>query len=122
MSLCYIPHYYILGAQAFLPSFDIDSFLYYYLTVFVDIAIFVTYKLVYKTKCIKPEEADLFTCLAEIDENKRKYYEKLALKKGDKPEGRWSRIISWIIYNVLSGYLMPHKTCLSIIMYYYLLF
>ena len=87
-----------LGCQAFLPSpsFDVDSFLYSYLMIFVDIGIFVVYKLVFKTKMVKPEEADLFTGLAEIDQHELEFYEKKRQGKDEK-ESRWTRMISWIL-------------------------
>lgn len=82
-----------LGAQAFLPSFDVNSFLYYYLMVFVDIGVFVLYKLVFRTKRIKPEEADLFSDLAQIDEHERKFYAK---HEEEKKEG-WTKFMNWIL-------------------------
>ncbi|GMM29864.1 hypothetical protein DAMA08_026090 [Martiniozyma asiatica (nom. inval.)] len=85
-----------LGCQAFLPqpAFDVDSFLYFYLMVFVDIGIYVGYKLIFRTKFVKPEEADLFTGIAEIEEHERIFYEKHAdhgQRKG------WGKIIDWLL-------------------------
>ncbi|KAG0675188.1 hypothetical protein C6P40_001866 [Pichia californica] len=83
-----------LGAQAFIPSFDVDSFLYYYLMVFVDIGIYIVWKLVFKTKIVKPEEADLFSDLAEIDEHERQFY---ASHEENKKEGFIGKFMSWIL-------------------------
>ncbi|KAG0675189.1 hypothetical protein C6P40_001867 [Pichia californica] len=83
-----------LGAQAFIPSFDIDSFLYYYLVVFVDIGIFIVYKIVWRTKFVKPEEADLFSGLAEVDEHEREFY---ATHGGREKKEGLSRFIAWIL-------------------------
>lgn len=88
-----------LGNSAFIPSFDVNSFLYYYLMVFVDIGIFICYKLIKKTKFIKPEEADLFSGIAEIDEHERKFYEELEKKKNsgiDNSNSKLGKIIAWV--------------------------
>jgi amino acid transporter len=82
-----------LGCQAFIPTFDVNSFLYYYLMVFVNIGVFFIYKFWKKTKFIKPEEADLFTGLAEIDEHERKFY---ATHKVNENRSRWERFLDWI--------------------------
>lgn len=83
-----------LGCQAFIPSFDVNSFLYNYLMVFVDIGIFILWKLIKRTKFIKPEEADLVTGLAEVDEHERKYY---AAHEKEAEEKRWGRFMNWIL-------------------------
>lgn len=83
-----------LGCQAFMPSFDVNSFLYYYLMVFVNIGIFIGYKLIFRTKFVKPEEADLFTGLKEIDEHERVFYAEHQVKEGKQ---NWSsRFMQWI--------------------------
>lgn len=85
-----------LGSSAFVPSFDTNSFLYYYLMAFVDIAIFVSYKLIKKTKFVKPEEADLFSGLAEVDEHERKFYEELELHKQSRGASKFNTILHWL--------------------------
>lgn len=82
-----------LGAQAFIPSFNIDSFLYYYLMIFVDIGIFVLYKLIFRTKVVKPEEADLVSGLAEVDEHERHFY----ATHSEKQEKSWGKFVAWIL-------------------------
>lgn len=49
-----------LIAQVFIPSFNVDSFLYIYLMLYVDIGIFVGYKLIFRSKFVKPEEVFRF--------------------------------------------------------------
>lgn len=63
----------------FLPGkpFDYQSFLFSYLMIFIDIAIFVIYKLVARTKWVKPENADLVTGLKEVEEHEELFYEKM---------------------------------------------
>lgn len=84
---------FFLGAQAFIPSFDVDSFLYFYLLVFVDIAIFIGWKVIKRTKFVKPEEADLFSDLAEIDEHEREFYAKNA--NAEKTDS-WNKYLTWL--------------------------
>ncbi|GME79603.1 unnamed protein product [Ambrosiozyma monospora] len=92
LSLCVM----FLGAQSFIPTFDKDSFLYYYLMVFVNIFLFVFWKFLKKTKFVKPEEADFITGLAEIEEHE----ERLAARKEFESEkGKRSKlynILTWI--------------------------
>ncbi|GME77033.1 unnamed protein product [Ambrosiozyma monospora] len=87
-----------LGAQAFIPTFDKNSFLYYYLMVFIDMFLFILWKLVKRTKFVKPEEADLISGLAEVDEHEAR----LAARKEKElvsDEGKGSKIsnmFNWI--------------------------
>lgn len=60
-----------LGCQAFIPTFSIDSFLYYYLMFFIACGSFLFWKLAFRTSFVQPEQADLYTGLAEIDEHER---------------------------------------------------
>ncbi|GAV30692.1 hypothetical protein PMKS-004211 [Pichia membranifaciens] len=82
-----------LGAQAFIPSFDVNSFLYFYLMIFVDIGIFVIYKIAFRTKPVRPEEADLFSGLAEVDEHERQFY----ATHGEKNSEGWGKLVAWIL-------------------------
>lgn len=85
-----------LGCQAFIPSFNIDSFLYYYLLFFIACGSFTFYKIVFRTKFIKPEEADLFTGLAEIDEHEREFFAERENKEVDNSlKGRIIRKLWW---------------------------
>ncbi|TID29032.1 hypothetical protein CANINC_002180 [Pichia inconspicua] len=83
-----------LGTSAFLPSFDVDSFLYYYLMVFVNLTVFVCYKFFFKTMTVKPEDADLFSGLAEIDEHERKLFASQPTPSHFMT--RWNNISAWI--------------------------
>lgn len=85
-----------LGCQAFLPKFDIDSFLYYYLMAFVAIGSYTGYKLVFRTHRVKPEEADLVTGIAELEEYEREYYAHVEEKKAPETVwGRWAQRLWW---------------------------
>lgn len=79
-----------LGCQAFIPTFDVNSFLYYYLMAFVAMGSFSLYKIVFRTRYIKPEEADLFSGLAELDEYEKEYYSQLGEKIPDN--SFWGKI------------------------------
>ncbi|GME87138.1 unnamed protein product [Ambrosiozyma monospora] len=71
-----------LGAQAFIPTFDVNSFLYYYLMVFIDVALFIFWKFFKKTEYVDPAKADLFTGLEEIDQHEIVYFEKQRKEEG----------------------------------------
>ncbi|GME91690.1 unnamed protein product [[Candida] boidinii] len=84
----------IMGYTAFLPvyGFDYETFLDYYLMVFVNIFIFCSYKLIYRTKFVKPEDADLTTGLAEIEEHEAEYYKEFS----EKQEKRSTKYPKWL--------------------------
>ncbi|GME90431.1 unnamed protein product [[Candida] boidinii] len=91
----------IMGYTAFLPAygFDYETFLDYYLMVFVNIFIFCSYKLIYRTKFIKPEDADLTTGLAEIEEHEAEYYKAFSEKqeKNGKKYPKWlGSFMDWL--------------------------
>ncbi|KAG7804562.1 hypothetical protein KL944_000308 [Ogataea haglerorum] len=85
-----------LGTFAFIPSFDVDSFLYYYLMVFLNIAIFVGWKIFMKTKLVDPATADLTTGLKEIEDHEEEYYERVQNSK-IKPDSRFDKLLSWLL-------------------------
>lgn len=65
----------IQGYQVFLKGYwSVDTFLFNYFIIFLDIAIFIAWKLFKRTKFVKPEEADLTSGLAEVAEHERLYY------------------------------------------------
>ncbi|OAL50376.1 hypothetical protein IQ07DRAFT_509375 [Pyrenochaeta sp. DS3sAY3a] len=65
------------GYTVFLKGFwDVPSFLFSYLMVFLFPVLFIGWKLIKKTKFVKVHEADLVTDLAEIEEYHRTYVEK----------------------------------------------
>jgi amino acid transporter len=51
-----------------------------FLSFSVFIILYVGYKIIHKTKVIRPEDADLVTGVREIDEEERMYNEKEAAK------------------------------------------
>ena len=55
--------------------------------LFVSIFVFCVWKLIFKTKFVKPEEADLVTGLREIEEHEMEYYEEV--QKIDKKQLSW---------------------------------
>ncbi|KAJ4380629.1 general amino acid permease agp2 [Didymella sp. IMI 355093] len=62
------------GYTVFLPGFwDVPTFLFSYMMVFLFPIIFLGWKFVKKTKTIKAHEADLITDLAEIEEYTRNF-------------------------------------------------
>ncbi|GME99934.1 unnamed protein product [[Candida] boidinii] len=92
----------IMGYTGFLPSlgFDYETFLDYYLMVFINIAIFFGYKLIYRTKFVRPEDADLTTGLAEIEEHEAEYYKTLSEKQEEhsKKYPKWLKgFMDWLL-------------------------
>ncbi|CDK27993.1 unnamed protein product [Kuraishia capsulata CBS 1993] len=78
----------VQGYTVFIPGgWSVESFLFSYLMVFIDIAIFIVWKLVKRTKYRDPAEVDLVTGLEEIEEHERIYYANLE-KYGDQPK-KW---------------------------------
>lgn len=86
----------ILGYEAFLPGeWSVDTFLYSYVMIFVSIAVFLLWKIIKRTKYIRPEDADLQTGLEEIEEHEYHYYAEL--EANGKSTSRWSGMLSWIL-------------------------
>ncbi len=91
-----------LGAQGyyvFLPdSWSTSSFLFSYVMVFVDIILYIGWKLVKKTKIIKPKDADLVTGMAEVNAHER-YLESIGELHPMKRKGWKGKIV-----NLFFGY------------------
>ncbi|CDR43996.1 CYFA0S13e01310g1_1 [Cyberlindnera fabianii] len=83
-----------LGYTVFMPgNWDVQNFLTYYLMVFISIVVYPLYKIFYRTKLIKPEEADLITGLEEIELHEAEYLEQKAAAKQDAKVGNiWDKI------------------------------
>lgn len=93
------------GALAFIMTFvstytvfipggwDYQLFLFSYLMIFIDIGVFVGYKIVFRTKWKKASEVDLVTGLKEVEEHEELYYAQLAAKNKLKENGEQKR--SW---------------------------
>lgn len=85
-----------LGYTVFMPGqWSIENFLTYYLMVFVAIAVYASYKLIYRSKFVSPLEVDLFTGLEEIELHEEHY---LATKKHKPYEERtWKdKFMDWV--------------------------
>lgn len=71
--MIFVSSYYV-----FLPgAWDYQSFLFSYLLLFIDLGVFVLYKLIKRTKWRKSSEVDLKTGLREIENHEAAYYDQL---------------------------------------------
>ena len=61
------------GFTAFVPAWDYKSFITGYLGVPLFFFLYVGYRIINKTRVIPPDQADLFTGKAEIDEDEEKF-------------------------------------------------
>ncbi|ESK82573.1 dicarboxylic amino acid permease [Moniliophthora roreri MCA 2997] len=80
------------GFDAFIP-WTTDDFVTSYIAIPVFIVLFISYKLVKKTKMYNPEEVDLVTGLKEIDEEEMKFEEKRRSKLEAMGKRSWGRRI-----------------------------
>lgn len=88
----------------FVPGgWDYKSFLFSYLMIFVDIAIFVIYKVIRRTKWQRASEVDLVTGLKEVEEHELWLYQKLAAEGKMDEEGQIRRTLWQRISTVLFG-------------------
>lgn len=88
----------------FLPGeWSIKSFLFLYLMIFVDVIILVGYKVIWRTKMRKPEEADITTGLREVELHEELFYAQLREKSKLDEKGQVKR--SWLdrVSTVLFG-------------------
>lgn len=77
-SFCMI---FIATYTTFLPGhWSVKSFLFSYLMLFIDLAIFVGYKVIKRTKWRKSSEIDLVTGLREVELHELQYYKNLEMK------------------------------------------
>ncbi|CAK7895468.1 probable lysine/arginine permease Can3p [[Candida] anglica] len=84
----------ILGYSSLLPGrWSLDTFLFSYFALFLNIAIFIFWKVFKRTKHIKPEDADLTTGLAEIEEHENEFYQTL---EEQKSLGWFKSILYWM--------------------------
>lgn len=87
----------ILGYTVFLPGWwSVDSFLYNYVMIFVSAAIYIAWKVWKRPKFVKPEDADLFTGIEEIEEHEYEYYAKLEGGENQAPENAFKRALHWV--------------------------
>ncbi|KAL6451884.1 AGP2 General amino acid permease AGP2 [Candida maltosa Xu316] len=86
----------IMGYNVFMPGkWSTDTFLYSYIMLFVSLAMFILWKLIMKTKLIRPIDADLTTGLAEIERHEYEYYAQVE-QSGKKPDSKWKGVLHWI--------------------------
>ncbi|CAK9682614.1 Amino acid permease family protein [Candida parapsilosis] len=87
----------ILGYQVFLPGmWTVDDFLFSYVMIFVSLAVFIVWKVVKRTKFIKPIDADLTTGLDEIEAHEAEFYAQLEESSQDENKSKWKGIMHWI--------------------------
>ena len=84
----------VKGYTTFKP-FSVDNFLFNYIMIFISAFIYVAWKLIKRTKFIKPEDADLITGIEAIEEHEYEYYAKLESESGK--DSSWIRkAFSWM--------------------------
>jgi amino acid transporter len=81
------------------PKFDTSTFVTTYLGIPLYIILFFGYKIVFKTKFIKPEEADLYSGKARIDAEEAEFLAKEQEKKGG-PETKMERLYRLTLGNI----------------------
>lgn len=80
--------------QVFLPgNWDIRTFLFSYLFIFIDIAVFVGYKVIRRTKWKLPLEVDLVSGSKEVELHEEKYFAELLEQHKLNDEGKVK--VSW---------------------------
>ena len=80
------------AAKGTTPVFDTSTFITTYLGIPLYFIMFFGYKLVMKTKMLKPDEADLFSGKARIDAQEQEYLAQEAARKGSNEETKRERI------------------------------
>ncbi|CCH41991.1 General amino acid permease [Wickerhamomyces ciferrii] len=86
-----------MGYISLMPGrWDISTFLTSYLMVLLDIVVYSGYKLIKRTKMIKPEEADLFTGLDEVEQHELEYLEHREKLGLDLNPSLWQKISNWL--------------------------
>lgn len=90
-SFCMI---FISSYEVFLPgNWDIQTFLFQYLFIFIDIVIFVGYKVIRRTKWKDPKDVDLVTGLREVELHEQNFYEEMQRENRLDDEGKI--IMNW---------------------------
>lgn len=80
----------------FLPGeWSVLSFLFLYLMIFIDIAIFVVYKVLFRTKWKAAADVDLVTGLKEVEQHEERYYAQMAAKNALDDNGEIKRLF-WL--------------------------
>ncbi|GME81538.1 unnamed protein product [Ambrosiozyma monospora] len=87
------------GYQVFLPgNWSVESFLFSYLMIFIDIALFIFWKVLKRTKFRRPADSDLTSGLEEVELHER-YIALMEEKQGGpKKHSAWRRyLLDWIV-------------------------
>lgn len=85
----------ILGYTVFLPGmWSVDDFLFSYVMFFVSIGVFIAWKLIKRTKFrwFHPEDADMVTGLAEIEEHEHEFLETHVQRK----HTWYNKVLDWL--------------------------
>ncbi|GMF07611.1 unnamed protein product [[Candida] boidinii] len=89
----------VQGYTVFLPgNWSVESFLFSYLMIFIDIALYIFWKVYKRTSFVKPEEADITTGLAEVEAHERYLAAIESTKPKKKP--KWWQKIFYIIFDI----------------------
>lgn len=75
-------------------KWSVDTFLYSYIMLFVSIAVFIAWKVVKRTKFIRPSEADLITGLEDIERHEYEYYAQM--EAASVKQSKWKSILHWV--------------------------
>ncbi|KAH3661747.1 hypothetical protein OGAPHI_005925 [Ogataea philodendri] len=89
----------VQGYEVFLPGgWSVETFLFSYLMVFIDIALFVGWKLLKRTKYINPMDVDLVSGLDEIEAHEKLLAHERSLY-GREKEPWYNRVVDFIFGN-----------------------
>lgn len=87
----------ILGYEVFMPGrWQVDTFLFNYVMLFVAIGIFIFWKVWKRTLFIRPEDADLQTGLEEIEEHEYECYAEMEANGKTKPT-LLDKTLGWLL-------------------------
>ncbi|KAH3681796.1 hypothetical protein WICPIJ_007235 [Wickerhamomyces pijperi] len=79
-------------------GWDYKQFLFYYLVIFIDIGLFIFWKLFKRTKFVPPMKADLVSGLAEIELHEAEYENYLEeSNKMDGPKNLWRKAVDSVM-------------------------
>lgn len=91
------------GYKVFLKgNWNVEQFLFSYIAVFIDIALYIFWKILKRPAWKKPEEVDLVSGLKEIEDHERDYYQMLEETKKTSPEKTkvqkvWSSVLGVLV-------------------------
>ncbi|KAG7707569.1 hypothetical protein KL930_002653 [Ogataea haglerorum] len=85
---------FVIGYTVFLPGWwQVSDFLFYYLMIFVNIGLFVFWKLFRRTKFIRSKDVDLVSGLEEVEAHEKA----IALEKDTQSDKWYDKALSWIL-------------------------